>query len=503
MAHAITPRHNGEYLQARIFWLRVCDLFRGHTQVDRVGFELSDAKSFDDVVVFFRQPVHDGVGGHCTVNFEQVKFHATPAGRVTAQALITPEFIGATSQSLLQKLMLVQRQHAPTGHGALFTLRQPYPVDSGDPLEKLVDKSDGHLRLNVLFDGTTDRSEMGRVRKLWREHLCVDDDELRRILRPLRLVVDQRTLVQVRDALNDALQLAGMRPVDAASQIHPYDDLAWKLAGQHERLELDRAMVEQILKQENLYIGPPLVQQDARRLGVRSFSAHAKDLHVETDALYCAVEHFDKRLIRNRAWWNDRIYPDLRDFLEHQLRPGERHHLYLEAHGTLAFAAGYAAARSAATIIPMFRRTPWEVSGTPRAPHSPVWTFERQHLGEAVDTAVAISVAQPVDHDVRCFLEDLGSENTVGHLIEATVAPQPGATSVQSADHAFVLADELVNHLQQSRRHLPRGTGFKLFAAAPNPLMYFLGARAKALGSIELYEFDPNDRCYHPALRLP
>ncbi|GGR30368.1 SAVED domain-containing protein [Deinococcus ruber] len=501
MAQAIKPRHEGEYLQARLFWLWACRLFQPHTAVNRVGFELNDAKSFDDVVVRYREPVPDGIGGTTTVDYMQVKHHATHRGSVTAESLVDPAFIGATSKSLLQKVLDVQRQHAPDGTGCRFMLNQPWPIDPGDALSKLVDRDNGHFRLNVLFDGTTPASEMGKVRKAWREHLNVTDEELRLVLTPLRLLVDPRTVEQMRDQLNEALVMAGLKPVDARAQIHPYDDLAWKLSAATSRVEFDRAEVEVLMRREGLYEGLPLVRQDARRLGVRSFAPFAMRLEEETDALFCALEHFDGRLIRDRTLWRERVYPDLVNFLQQHVQPGSLHHVMLEAHGTLAFATGYAVARSQARVVPMFNRVPWEPSNAPSAPHTPAWTFDQHPGGKGNATAVAISVAQHVLGDVQAYIERTGLE--VGSVIEATVVPQPGRDSVRDADHAFVLARDLAQHLRLLRPSLPRGSRLLLFASVPNPLMFFLGVQAYALGPVELYEFDPNDSDYHPALRLP
>ncbi|AWT37323.1 hypothetical protein DM785_16535 (plasmid) [Deinococcus actinosclerus] len=501
MAQAIKPRHEGEYLQARLFWLWVCKLFQPHTSVNQVGFELNDAKSFDDVVVRYRKPIPDGRGAVTAVDYMQVKHHATHRGSVTVASLADPVFIGATSTSLLQKVLAVQRQHAPDGSGCRFILHQPWPIDPNDALAKLVDRDNGHFRLNVLFDGTTDASEMGKVRKSWREHLNVTDDELLLALTPLRLLVDPRTVEQMRDDLNNALVMAGLKPIDARAQAHPYDDLAWKLSAASSRVEFDRAAVEQLMRQEGLYVGPPMIRQDARRLGVRSFAPFAMRLEEETDELFCALKHFDGRLIRDRALWRERVYPDLVEFLQQHVQPGSLHHVMLEAHGTLAFATGYAVARSQAKVVPMFNRVPWEPSISPSAPHAPAWAFDQHPAGEGHATAVAISVAQHVLGDVQDFIQRTGLE--VGKVIEATVVPQPGRDSVRDADHAFVLARDLAQHLRLLRPSLPRASRLLLFASVPNPLMFFLGQQAYALGPVELYEFDPNDSEYHPALRLP
>lgn len=158
-------------------------------------------------------------------------------------------------------------------------------------------------------------------------------------------------------------------------------------------------------------------------------------------------------------------------------------------------------ARGQARVVPMFNRVPWEPGAAPSAPHTPAWTFTQHPCGTGEATAVAVSVAQHVLGDVRDYIGRTGLG--VGSIVETTVVPQPGRDSVRDADHAFVLARDLAQHLRLLRPSLPRASRLLLFASVPNPLMFFLGVQAYALGPVELHEFDPNDSDYHPALRLP
>src|SRR4029079_13452206 len=74
------------------------------------------------------------------------------------------------------------------GTGARFNLISAWPIHPDDELAALVSRRNGELRLEKLFDGTTDRSAMGKIRKAWRDRLKVKtDDELKTILTPLRI----------------------------------------------------------------------------------------------------------------------------------------------------------------------------------------------------------------------------------------------------------------------------------------------------------------------------
>ncbi len=232
MANAITPRQQGDDYQARFFWLQACRLFQPHTKVARVGFELSRVKSFDDVMVTYTEPLCYERGDKIAADYFQVKFHVSQAGAFTCDALIDPKFINATSVSLLQRLRAAQLTFAPEGTGCRFIIVSPWVIHPDDPLADIVSNNGGELRLQVLFDGTTDASRMGKVRKKWREHLGLTDAELEKALRPLRIFEKAPTLVGLSDDLNRQFDSLGFVPVEAGTLVHPYDDLIKKLLAQ-------------------------------------------------------------------------------------------------------------------------------------------------------------------------------------------------------------------------------------------------------------------------------
>ncbi len=50
MTKAVHARMRGDDVQAYCFWWRACHMLLPHSDIDRVGFELSDSyKAFDDL----------------------------------------------------------------------------------------------------------------------------------------------------------------------------------------------------------------------------------------------------------------------------------------------------------------------------------------------------------------------------------------------------------------------------------------------------------------------
>src|SRR3546814_7535722 len=80
-----------------------------------------------------------------------------------------------------------------------------------DPLAALISGHDKTLLIERLFDGTTDRSRMGKVRKRWREHLkLATDDELKAVVRGLRVLDGHRSLEELRAEINLKAQVVGV-----------------------------------------------------------------------------------------------------------------------------------------------------------------------------------------------------------------------------------------------------------------------------------------------------
>src|SRR4029077_13929672 len=113
---------------------------------------------------------------------------------------VEPAFIGAPTFSLLERLREA-RQTAPSS--AHFSFLTTYRINDGDPLAELVSGHDKTLLIERLFDGKTDRSRMGKVRKCWREHLKLGSNgELEAVIRGFRVIDGHRSLDELRSEFN-------------------------------------------------------------------------------------------------------------------------------------------------------------------------------------------------------------------------------------------------------------------------------------------------------------
>ncbi|WP_200845152.1 hypothetical protein [Roseomonas sp. 18066] len=197
MANAVVPRHQGDQFQARIFWVHASSLLNpDHHNVIEVSYEADGPKGFDDVVVCYDPPHRGATNGRVTVHHYQVKYHVVASGRFGFRDLVLPAFTGGTEVSILQRL---REAKAKSAAGSAFTLITTDRISDGDPLGDLRSNADNSLRLDKLFVKGGDRSRMGEVRKLWREHLGITDGELRDLLQGFHLHEEHKTLEQMRD----------------------------------------------------------------------------------------------------------------------------------------------------------------------------------------------------------------------------------------------------------------------------------------------------------------
>ena len=144
----------------------------------------------------------------------QSKWHVTPDSYGYAQ-LIDPDFINANAKSILQRAQTAQLAYAPDGAGCRFKLLTNWRIDRGDPLRELIGNRSNAMRLERLFGTQTDSSKAGQVRKAWRDHLGINEAELRLLAGTLAFGEATDSLDDWRERL-DAL-FGFVRPAVAAA----------------------------------------------------------------------------------------------------------------------------------------------------------------------------------------------------------------------------------------------------------------------------------------------
>lgn len=505
MTQAVTARRDGDTFQARQFWLRAGQLLDPASPVVRVGFE-SGPKSFDDVWTEYaagREP-KDASGNPLKREHIQSKWHATP-GTYGYVDLTDPEFINANARSLLQRARDAQLQYAPHGSGAQFKLVTNWHLDRGDNLNPLISQRSGSIRLDRLFGTRTDNSKAGRIRKSWRDHLDIGDDELRLFAGTLAFGHTSGTLDELRGWLDILFRSVGLRRVPAHKSAFFYDDLIFQWMAQG-RLEFDEQSLRAACTEEGLFGDQ---QERPSVYGVKSFE-HAFDrLEDRCDEVLNFVPVFEQRFIRNDDDWSTKLYPELSEFLRVAAINRPKLRLALDAHTTLAFAAGNVLNIKSGRAVELEQRTisrnVWAADDVAPDPGWPSLKQSRvELLPDAPDVAVAIGITHSIIGDVQRYVDE--HLPSVGRLLELTPSTGAGSQVVTAGRHAFDLAQSAKEAIRLANSETSLEAVTHLFVAAPNTLTFFLGQQAPVLGRICLYEFDfdgGQDGSYRPSLSLP
>lgn len=491
MARANVARRQGDDFQARLFWLKAACLLDPKCPVVKVTYE-AGPRGFDDIVVEYdpRKAPVDHEGQPILRRYIQCKWHTT-AGTFGYEDLIDPSFINADRYSLLQKVHTAQQSHALHGDGCRFELVTNWRLRADDPLIELVRKETDAIDLAQLFDGTTDRSRMGQVRKCWRDHLDIDDDALKKVMQVLAVAETPDSLMSLRERLDERFAAVGMKRVPDDQSCFFYDDLIAKLLAQG-RCVFDRNSFHAMCRGEGI-LEQPSVRDNAFTIGIRSFMHPIDNLEDRCERMLNLVPYYDGRYIRQDSDWQTRIFPELRAFLMEAARSTDHLRLVVDSHVSIAFAVGTVLNVKAGKRVEIEQRTGgrrfWSMDDEPVDASWPRFRFEGERVSEGgEEIAFAVSLTHDVSPAVRTFAQrNLGK---IGHIVHCRPESGPSQQSVRCGHHAWMLAESTVQHLLDLRACSHRVTRVHVFMAGPNSFAFFIGQQQKAIGPVATYEYD-------------
>lgn len=501
MSQAVVARQQGDNFQARVFWLNAALLLDPSSGIVRVAYE-TGPKAFDDVLVEYdpANAPQDHTGRPVLRDHLQCKWHVRP-GDFGHADLIDPAFSNAQTQSFLQRARGAQVQYAPNGEGARFKLMTNWSLRRDDPLARVIQTQWQALDLKRLFDGTTDASAMGKMRRAWCDHLQIDEDSLRLVARTVGVTQRLESGQDLRDWLNDRFRRMGLVCVPSSQAGFFYDDLITKLHAQG-RSDFNGASFKDMCNQEKLF--DPHEERKSISIGVRSFMHPIDNIESRAQRTVNLVPHFNGRFIRDEEAWSAKVFPQLRDFA---LEVAQKHYhlrLILDVHVSLAFGIGTILNVKSGKFIEIEQRTGgrnfW--SSTDVAPDAawPTFVFETETVSEGPDVAVAVSVTHDVGKDVRTYVK---SVQTIGRILHARLTVDASRQSIQCGRHAQQLADSLLAALRANVSSKADRQRTHFFIAGPNAFAFLLGQNQSAIGATTVYEWDfegNRDGSYRPGL---
>ena len=499
MADAPIARWHGDNYQSRVFWENALNLLDDTSCVVEVTFEANGPKAFDDVVVRYDPPVPRSGPDRIHADYHQVKYHVDRGGHFGYRDFVDPDFIGATSFSLLERLRDAERAAlAPS----LFTFLTTYRISQDDPLARLVSGNDRTLLLERLFDGTTDRSRMGKVRKCWREHLGLADDEaLRLVLRGFRIVDGHRSLDELRSEINLKAKVVGMLTCSAADSDFRYDELARQLkCRQLNAFTRDTLMA---LAREEGLLAEILANADQHTpIAIRSFMGPASDLTGASPANTLQLtDDFRQRYLEGGGTWQADIRPKVEAFLSEAAARSHHLRLILDAHASIAFLAGAVLDVKSGVDVHLVQKgrigaRTWRADDGTAGPR---FGEAIMVIGRGRDICVMMSAAQDVEPQARAYISKHSLD--VGKLLSFSFDAGPGQQSIVGGGHAASLAEQVANAVRRAKADDPDAT-VHIFAAVPNSVLFYLGQQQQAIAPSVVYEFDfdrRGDKSYQPS----
>lgn len=501
MGDSVVSLWHGHNYQARIFWENAINLLESTSCVVEVTFESNGPKAFDDVVVKYDPPVVRSGAERVSAEYHQVKWHTEYGGRFGFADFVDPEFIAARSFSLLERLQQARQLATPTSR---FTLITTYRIKDGDPLAELVSGHDKSLLVEKLFDGTTDKSRMGKVRKLWREHLkLATDEELRNVISGFRVLEGYRSLEELRDQINLKARSVGLMPCSNTTSDFRYDELARQLKVRQLHV-LTRATFEKFCREEGLLVERTPENVLFLKIAIRSFLGPAADIVGATpeNALLLTDDFRQRYLCDNLEWQRD-IRPKVEAFLRASVGKSAHLCLTLDAHASIAFLVGSVLDLKSGVEVELIQKgrvgsRTWRADDGSAERGKPL-NVTVDCLGAGNETAVAVSISQSVEPQTRAYIA--AHLPNVGQLISFALPTGPGHQSVAGGEHAAALAEQVSNLIRDIRVE-NLAAMVHIFAACPNSFLFFLGQHHQGVAPCIVYEFDfdrRNHKTYQPS----
>jgi hypothetical protein len=512
LANTVAPIQYGWDYQSFLFWIKACALICKQDKIARVGYEVNSKTGFDDVAVFYNDPIFLGNLKKVDSEFYQLKNHMTLNGSITLENLMDPAFINATSLSLLQRLKKAREDvlNQPEITSPLFIFFTPWPIDPNDILAELGSGNTPSINTSILLKkGPT--SKMGKLRNTLKNHLNIVDD---RMLIDLfdSLVFKTESLESLMERLSHMLFYAGLRPLDRTMRSNLYTEAARAISKGKQRI-FNREEIINYCKEEHLWVKEAITETTMKEIHIRSFSKFVAP-NTNTEKILDLTEYFDHPSKKPRCLSKDKTWGDIAQRIEagtaELFYPGDSVCLNLDTHLSIAFGLGYCLSPKSGVAVAIKQKGE---NGTreflfselvPSAKTADLWKQTTHDFDDqrSDDLAVAIGITHPVERDVSLFL----TKNSffVRKLKCFEIVPEPCATAMRDVAHCIQLSKSIFEEIKNSC-DVEGYSRVHLFMASPVSFAFHLGRKFNALGyKWQLYEhaFDKDgiERTYTPSL---
>jgi hypothetical protein len=487
MANQVAARLRGDDYQHLFAWREALDLLRPRKGVTEIRVEDEDAFSVDDVTVRYALPSEPR-------RYYQIKFHVDQRTQYSTEVVMDVRATAGTS--LLQKLWRSFQKLIASGPGLVeLSLYSNWNWDSNDPFAGVIDGDDGSIKDE--FIAAPPASDLGKLRRRWREHLNATDAELVPFLGALRLRAGYACWTELRDGVAERMENLGLQWDEAALLTAVGIVREWIKRGPS---AIDADAMRAVISSHRLLLPP-----DAERATLVVMNTIATPrVEVAPDFALDWCERFEGRAGRRGqqllvpSEWNDRLLPELRR-VERRIKEDTGDRL-IRARGaarltpwiafgaTFSEVAGYTIEveqRIAGGVIERWRSdapasADWKLLETMRP------STVKESNGPTSSLAVAIGLTDDIQDDVARYMAE---QRSLSRLLVLLPEDGPSARSLRTGGDATAFAEQA----KQLIRRAVRVVGverLELFYCGPSAGACFLGHRLNAVAKqITLMEF--------------
>ena len=485
MANQVSAIREGIRYQDLYSWCEILLLLEKDSPYEYAYLEHPDACSVDDLTLF---PKKDS---KAPTKYFQLKWRVRQAELCSFNALIEKR---SGDKSWLQQL-----------YGSWKKLRSPdKPVEiwfvsnwAPDPvLGDYIRSRSYQIRPDFFMGGP--KSKAGQARKLWTEHLAIDEAELKAFCQDLRIRAGASAIVELEDKIDERMGRFGLRrgpnaraiALDAIGNWIELGGTSRKVtAGQVRHLIRDRGLTD--VPED--WIVPTNTERILRKdpdmgLWIHGWTKLGFDLLPTVELDWTPYVDFPTRRVPTQEDWNQVLFPEL-----FKARNNFPAHSLIDFRGKLpltsVLAVGFAFQETAGYSFRTAQPTRGEIflwrSDAPPTQRTFVTEVEEESDSEGEEILVSFSIVGDARPEVQKLRDRLGEQ------LKAIVYAQPdggyGGDSVRSAGDATALAHEAKELLKRMRSRY-QASRIHLVLYAPASFCLFLGQKMNSLRTVVTYE---------------
>lgn len=474
-------RLQGDDYQHLVSWYHALRMLLPGSDVTAISMEVRGSGIVDDLNVHRR----DG-----NDEYYQLKFSVDASNPIDNAWWIHPSDSGGPS--ILKRFWdSFQRLRKP-GYVPRLALYTNRPTDSRDPVLKLRDGLHGCLGTRLRGEGP--RSEAGKRRKQWADHMVIPEDALLEMLDHLALYTDQGPWSSLVTSVADRMAACGLKFDERSIEQGMLACHNWVKLG---TTRIDRAMLEAEIRKRSLLGEAPWVTFVVQAIDRHPWAADAQAT-VDWVDLYDGERPEERVRLKDPALWNSRLLPELREAVT-KLEAARCDRIMIRGHMRLptVFMVGRSLPEVRGFHLAcMQRQERW----TTEVKRAEVQVFaEREELDLGNELAVGVSVARNLGRDVIAYAREakLPIKRFVHlHLEEAHAQAMSGAS--EALGWALAVRDRIADELRETRARK-----IHLFLSTPAGAALFLGHFWNRIGATQLYEHVDAQTGYEPAFFVP